>query len=68
VVVAVDNFAEPDLSSEQFAEHEGIEGQEQFVVFAKFVREDEADGNELGGLPDLRMARVRRREGGIRRS
>ena len=47
MVVAVDDFAEADLASRRFGEYERVKGQQQFVVLAEFVREDEADGDEL---------------------
>ena len=51
-----------DLASQRFREHEGVEGQQQFVVLGELVEEDEADGNELGRpCPGLRRARARRR-------
>jgi hypothetical protein len=46
VVVAADDFAEADLTSRHLGEHERIEGQQQFVILAEFVREDEANGEE----------------------
>ena len=43
VVVAVDDSADADFTPRGFRECEGIEGQQEFVVIAQLVSEDEAD-------------------------
>jgi hypothetical protein len=50
VVVAVDDSADADFTSQRFREREGVEGQQQFVVFAQLVGEEEANWNELSWL------------------
>jgi hypothetical protein len=47
VIVAVDDFAELDLTSRHVREDEGVEGHQHFVIFAKFVRENKVYGDEL---------------------
>ena len=41
------NLAKADFLSRRFREHRRIKGQQQFVIIAEFVREDEANGDEL---------------------
>ena len=50
VVIAVDDFAEADLTSDHLGEDKRIKRQQQFFVLAELVGEDETDGDELGGL------------------
>jgi hypothetical protein len=50
VGVAVDDSADADFTSQRFREREGVEGQQQFVVLAQLVGEEEADWNELSWL------------------
>lgn len=50
VVVAVDDSAGADFTSQRFREREGIEGQQQFVVLAQLVGEEEANRDELRRL------------------
>ena len=52
VVVAVDD-ADADFTSQRFREREGIEGQQQFVVLAQLVGEEEANRDELSRLPSV---------------
>jgi hypothetical protein len=47
VAGAVDDLAKADFLSRRFREHKRIKGQQQFVIIAEFVREDEANGDEL---------------------
>ncbi|GDX10822.1 hypothetical protein LBMAG57_25940 [Verrucomicrobiota bacterium] len=50
VVVAVDDFPEADFALQRFRQGDRIEGQQEFVVLAQLVGEDEADGDELGRI------------------
>jgi hypothetical protein len=44
------NSADADFTSQRFREREGIEGQQQFVVLAQLVGEEEANRDELNRL------------------
>jgi hypothetical protein len=48
--VAVDDLADGDVASQRLRKHEGVERQQQLVVLAQLVEEDEANGDELRRL------------------
>lgn len=50
MVAAENNFTETDVISERLGQHKRIKSQLQPVVFGKFIGEDKANGNELGGF------------------
>ena len=50
VIVAVDDFAETDLASENLGEQQRVKRQQQPIILGELVAEDETDGNELGRL------------------
>ena len=52
MVVAVDDSAGADFTSQRFREREGIERQQQFVVLAQLVGEEEANRDETVLLSD----------------